>query len=193
MKIYITLGTQDKEFKRLLEYTEQLIEENVINKNDEIYIQKGQTKFKFKNGLKKKVKKLILYDFRSFKTTTNIIKTSDIVISHSGVGTILDTIKNNKKIIVVPRLKQYEEHVNDHQLDIAKEFEKEEYIYSANNFEELKYVFLKLANRKKDDILELEMFLNQEFIEKNINKKLKKYKSNNQNFINQLVDYIDKI
>ena len=43
----------------------------------------------------------------------------------------------NKKVIAVPRLKKYKEHVNDHQLDIIKSFDDAEYIIGLDSVEKL--------------------------------------------------------
>jgi UDP-N-acetylglucosamine transferase subunit ALG13 len=56
------------------------------------------------------------------------IEQADLVIAHGGVGTIFSAIKKGKKVIAVPRLEKYGEHINDHQIEICEELEKEGYI-----------------------------------------------------------------
>jgi len=53
------------------------------------------------------------------------LKNSDLVISHAGAGSIMTTLVNNKPLILVPRLKKYGEVVDDHQLELAREMEKQ--------------------------------------------------------------------
>ena len=67
------------------------------------------------------------------------------MITHAGVGSILNGITNNKKVIAVPRLKEYKEHNNNHQIEIAKEFSKEEYIIYCDNLNKLGE-YIKQAN-----------------------------------------------
>ena len=50
------------------------------------------------------------------------IRECDVLITHSGVATIIAGLKNDKKVIVVPRLAKYGEHVDDHQVQIAESF-----------------------------------------------------------------------
>ncbi len=42
------------------------------------------------------------------------------MITHAGVGSILITLMNGKRPIVVPRLARFREHVDDHQLELAR-------------------------------------------------------------------------
>ena len=52
-------------------------------------------------------------------TFSQCIDESDVMILHGGVGTIMQGLKSHKRIIVVPRLKQFGEHVDDHQMEAA--------------------------------------------------------------------------
>ena len=45
-------------------------------------------------------------------------RAADVVITHSGVGTILQLLGDGISPVVVPRRKQHGEHVDDHQLQI---------------------------------------------------------------------------
>ena len=40
-------------------------------------------------------------------------------------------------MVVVPRLKEFEEHTNDHQLDLAKQLEKQEKAIGVQNIDQL--------------------------------------------------------
>lgn len=46
----------------------------------------------------------------------------DSVVCHAGVGTIITALKTGHTPVVIPRLAQHDEHVDDHQLDIATRF-----------------------------------------------------------------------
>jgi len=46
------------------------------------------------------------------------------VISHAGIGTILEALTRQKPLLVIPRLKRYKEAVNDHQIITARKFEQ---------------------------------------------------------------------
>jgi UDP-N-acetylglucosamine transferase subunit ALG13 len=154
--IYVSLGTQDKKFPRLLQEVDKLIDKGIIK--DEVIAQIGQTKYESKN--------MKLNDYLSKEDVLKYMKESRFIITHGGVGTILDALKLNKKVIAVARLKLYKEHVNDHQLQIIREYTKLGYILDGTYD------------------LEKAIFDVNEFIPN-------QYVSNNENFIKQLEDYID--
>lgn len=116
--VLVTLGTQDKQFKRLLIEIERLIEIGKIK--DEVIAQIGNTEFQ-SNRIK-------IIEFTSPNEMNNLLQNADYIITHGGVGTLIQGMKFNKKMIAVPRLKKYKEHVNDHQLQIIENFEENGYI-----------------------------------------------------------------
>ena len=125
--ILVLLGTQNNSFHRLLEE----VQKNINNGNikEEITVQKGYTKFESKD--------MILYNQIPTDEMNELISKADLIITHGGVGSIITSLQYGKKIIAVPRLKKYNEHVNDHQLDIIKSFEEMGYIIGLNSVEEL--------------------------------------------------------
>jgi len=48
----------------------------------------------------------------------------DLLITHAGTGAIVSALKNGKKVVAVPRLAKYGEHVDDHQMQITFAFAK---------------------------------------------------------------------
>ena len=154
--ILVSLGTQDKHFKRLLEEVDKLIDKGIIK--DKVIAQTGSTKYVSKN--------MKIYDYINKEDMLNYIKESKYVITHGGVGTILDSLKLNKKVIAVARLKQYKEHVNDHQLQIIQEYSKLGYILDGTY--DLEKAIIAIDKFKPNN-----------------------YESNNDNFIKIIEDYID--
>ena len=59
------------------------------------------------------------------------------IITHGGVGSILDGCRYEKKIIGVARLKEFKEHINDHQIEICEQFSKDGYILYAEKLEDI--------------------------------------------------------
>lgn len=61
-----------------------------------------------------------------------------MVIAHAGMGTILSALKQDKPIIVVPRLASLKEHRNDHQMATAMRMDELGYVYVAYDKKQLK-------------------------------------------------------
>ena len=136
--ILVTLGTQDKPFERMLKIIEEQIDLNNIK--EEVIVQKGCTKFKSK--------KMKMIDYLSMEEFNKLIKKCDLLITHGGVGSIIEGLKNNKKVIAIPRLKKYNEAANDHQVQIINKLSKEGYILSFNEGQDLNNI-LKKAKKFK--------------------------------------------
>jgi len=113
--IFITVGTHTQPFNRLLVEVDNLISKGFIKKR--VVAQIGYSTYKPKN--------YEFFNFTSYKKILSLNKKADIVISHAGVGSIIIALKYKKPLIIVPRLKKYNEHTDNHQLQIAKAFENE--------------------------------------------------------------------
>lgn len=136
--ILITLGTQDKEFTRILKEVDKLITKKVIK--EVVVVQAGYTKYKSKN--------MKIFDYVSKTELEKYIEKASFVITHAGVGTIFDCLNKNKKIIAVPRLSKYKEHNNDHQLQIVEEFGKEGFLIPVYEMDELEQAIQKVKTFK---------------------------------------------
>lgn len=156
--ILVLLGTQDKQFARLLQQIDTLKIEGKIN--EDIVAQVGHTKYVSSN--------MEIIDFLPYTDLNKMIDKANLIITHGGVGSIMDGIKKNKKVIAVPRLKKYGEHVNDHQLQIINSFRKLGYILGVESVEKL-----------NDILLTVEKFEPKQFI------------SNNRKIIKIIEDFIE--
>lgn len=131
--ILVTLGTQDKSFERLLKALDNLIDKKIIQ--EEVVVQAGYTNYESKN--------MKVFSYLPKEEFEKLIEECDLLITHAGVGSIMAGLKRKKKIIAIPRLAKYQEHTNDHQLQIAEEFEKEGYLLSVVDLKDLKKVLNK--------------------------------------------------
>lgn len=112
--IFVTVGTHEQSFDRLLKYIDNMVENGQIK--EEIICQKGFSDYE---PINYKADKLLPYE----KMQENMQK-ARIVITHGGPASFLDPLKFGKIPIVVPRKKEFNEHVNNHQLEFSKEVEK---------------------------------------------------------------------
>ena len=122
--IFVTLGTQDKDFSRLLKAIDKEIEKGTIK--EKVIVQAGHTKYESKN--------MEIFDLIPTDEFNEIIEKCDLIITHGGVGNILSAIKKNKPVIAAARLKKFKEHTNDHQKQIIGEFTKQGYILELRDF-----------------------------------------------------------
>lgn len=138
--ILVLLGTQNNSFHRLLEQIEKNIENGNIT--EEVVVQAGYTKYEPK-AIKKKMK---IFDTIPKKELDKLIEKANLVISHGGVGSMVTANQKGKKVIAVPRYKKYNEHVNDHQTDTIKIFEKKGYVLLAENVEDIDKALLQVKD-----------------------------------------------
>lgn len=142
--VLVMVGTQKQQFVRLF----NMVENSKVLENEEIIAQIGNTKFSSN--------KIKCFSFIENEELQKYINEADLIICHAGVGTIFEALHQNKKIIAVPRLPEFKEHVDAHQLEICDALEKEGYILVCNkddDFDKIvekskKYKFKKY---KRDD------------------------------------------
>lgn len=134
--ILVILGTQDKTFERLLIAVDREIKKGTIK--DKVIVQAGSTKYE-SNYME-------IFDYNSIDKFEKLISGSDLIITHGGVGSIIGSLKQSKKIIAVPRLSKHKEHVNDHQVEIVEEFSKNGYILACNDLDQLDNVLEKVKD-----------------------------------------------
>ena len=61
-------------------------------------------------------------EFVPMDTLAELVREARVVITHAGVGSILLSLTNGKRPLVVPRLRAFGETVDDHQLESARRF-----------------------------------------------------------------------
>lgn len=125
--IFVTLGTNDESFERLLKAIDKEIEKKTIK--ERVIVQAGCTKYESKN--------MEIFDLIPRDEFDKLISECDLLITHGGVGSILTGITKGKKVIAVPRLSKYKEHGNDHQLQIVENFSKKKYILAVKDMNKL--------------------------------------------------------
>ena len=158
--IFVTLGTQDKGFARLLHAIQKQIDNGNIK--DRVVVQAGYTKFESKD--------MEIFDYIPKDEFEDLMATCDLLITHGGVGSIMNGLDAGKKIIAAARLKEFGEHTNNHQLQIIEKLEESEHLIALDDFEKL-----------------------DEALEKVKDMKFKKYKHNVNKIIKYLEDYIDNL
>lgn len=108
--IFVTVGTHEQPFNRLIQKVDELKRDGIIQ--EEVIIQTGFSTYEPKYC---QWKKLIPYQ-EMIKNVEN----ARIVITHGGPASFIMPLQIGKTPIVVPRQHQFDEHVNDHQVEFAR-------------------------------------------------------------------------
>jgi UDP-N-acetylglucosamine transferase subunit ALG13 len=133
---FISLGNSKNDFSRairLIELAEHLLPRPIV-------AQIGHTNYlsPYFNNIK----------FVTQSKFIQYVALSKLIISHAGAGVIINCLKEKKKPIVIPRLSKFDEHIDDHQLNLAKKMEAVKLAFYVNNSVTL-IELLKDANGKK--------------------------------------------
>lgn len=109
--IYVTVGTMFLDFPRL------------ILKMDEIAQVTGERVI-VQTGLGRTLPKACEhFDFKPREDVLAIQREARVIVCHAGIGSVMDALSTRRPLLVVPRLKRFREHMNDHQLDVAQAVE----------------------------------------------------------------------
>ncbi len=127
--ILVSLGSSQFDFSRLLRAIDNLIKNGLI-KDTTINAQIGMTVYDSQY--------MNCFPMISDVEFKRMVCEADLIITHAGVGCIMSAMRLRKKTIIFPRLKEYHEHLDNHQLEIAKFFSEQRYLLLATNEEELK-------------------------------------------------------
>ncbi len=127
LMILVTLGTQDKQFPRLLKAVQKAVDDGVIN--DRVVVQAGHTEFHSGN--------MEIFDFIPNDRFASYLAEADMIITHGGVGTIMTALKAGKKILGAARLQQYGEHQNDHQTQLLEAFDEKGYLIYMKELDDI--------------------------------------------------------
>ena len=120
--IFITLGTQAKDFSRLMKMVEDLVREYGLK---DVIAQTGHTQY-----IPQNVKCIPFVPVDQYE---EYVSKADVIIAHAGTGALFSSIKKGKKVIAVARLAKYGEMVNDHQTEIVHKLAVEGYILDGTN------------------------------------------------------------
>lgn len=108
--IFVTVGTHEQSFNRLVEYIDHLKENGSIR--EDVIIQTGYSTYEPEYC---KWRKLFPY-----QEMIKLVEKARIVITHGGPSSFIMPLQIGKTPIVVPRRLEYNEHVNNHQVSFSK-------------------------------------------------------------------------
>jgi UDP-N-acetylglucosamine transferase subunit ALG13 len=110
LMIFVSVGTHEQQFNRLVKEIDELVGKGQVI--EDVFVQLGYSDYIPKNC---SFEKLL-----SYEKMEEYLNRAKIVITHGGPSSFMSVLIRGKTPIVVPRKKQFNEHVNDHQLEFAK-------------------------------------------------------------------------
>ena len=131
--IFVTVGTHEQPFNRLIEYIDKLVEQGVIQ--EEVKMQIGYSTYEPKFC---QHDKLIPY-----QQMEKNVRDARIVITHGGPASFIMPLQFGKIPVVVPRQKKFNEHINNHQLEFCKAVaERQKNIIVVEEIEDLANIII---------------------------------------------------
>lgn len=109
--IFVTVGTHEQSFERLVKKVDDLKRDKIIN--EDIIIQKGYTDYE--------PRYCESYKLIGYNDMQKYLEDARIIITHGGPASFIAPLTIGKIPIVVPRQKDFNEHVNNHQKDFVEQ------------------------------------------------------------------------
>lgn len=127
--IFVTIGTHEQPFNRLLEYVDRYTSET--GTEEKVICQSGYSTYIPKNFKTR--------DFIKHDDMEKYINEARVIITHGGPSSFIPALAKNKYVIIIPREEKYNEHINNHQLNFCYKIAKQNCsIILARTYEELR-------------------------------------------------------
>lgn len=123
-----------------------------------------------------KIEGVITYEILQAHDFGQLMKDSSVVIMHAGAGSLIHALNNFHKPIVMPRRLEFGEHIDDHQIQLAREFHKQEKIFLIENIFDIEQALRILMSNKYN-----KNFHNNELIKRKLIELLEHIKLNKPN------------
>ena len=111
--ILVTVGMHPGGFERLVKEMDKI----ASKVSEEVIMQIGASKY-----IPETAK---YFTFASQQEIKELCRKARVVVTHGGVGTILDVLQEGTPAVIVPRLKECGEVIDNHQLHLVHELEKQ--------------------------------------------------------------------
>lgn len=138
--IFITVGTYKLQFDRIFMEIDSLLEKNQLRCN--VIAQIGSSTYKPKN--------FEFFDYCGQKKLHEIINKSDLIICQGGSGSIMDSLLLGKRVISVPRLVEFKEFFDNHQIQLVSKMEELGLILAVYDIKNLHEMINKAEKFKPD-------------------------------------------
>jgi len=125
--IFVTIGSAVKgiEFTRLIKKMDEIagkVDEEVVMQIGTVPYEPQSAKY---------------FRYAPYQENLSYFQKASLVVGHGGTGTILNALRFQVPIVVVPRRHDYGEHVDDHQVELAQQLKGNELIEVVYELEDL--------------------------------------------------------
>jgi UDP-N-acetylglucosamine transferase subunit ALG13 len=107
--IFVSVGTHEAPFDRMLRTVFEL------ELDEELVVQYGPSAVRSDRAAEA--------EYLSFDEVVGYIREARAVVMHAGVGSVMISLANGKRPIVMARRHEFGEHVDDHQVELARRME----------------------------------------------------------------------
>lgn len=121
----VTVGNAHQPFARLLKAVDTIAHQLP----QPVTMQHGHTAFQSKHCR--------MRNFLPMDEFIELVASVKLVITHAGAGSILQAIDANQRPVVMPRRAMHQEHVDDHQVELAQAFSTRGLIVLAMDTDQL--------------------------------------------------------
>lgn len=137
--IFVTIGSavEGIEFTRLIKKMDEI----AGKLDEEVVMQIGTVPYEPKNAK--------YFRYTSYQGNLSYFQKASLVVGHGGTGTILNALKFQVPIVVVPRRHLYGEHVDDHQVELAQRLVGNELVEVVYELEELESAIKEMLERRE--------------------------------------------
>lgn len=125
--VFVTVGSQKFPFDRLLKAVDALVADGIIK--EDVLAQTGYSSYKSQH--------MRTVPFMEHEEFDHALDACSLLITHGGTGAIIAALKKGKKVLAMPRLARYGEHVDDHQVQLLIQFTGAELIEYCGEANEL--------------------------------------------------------
>lgn len=138
--MFVTVGNATQGFTRLLEAVDTAAGNGVFG-DEKVFMQAGNNPHFQATHCQQE-------PFVEMQRFEALLKEATLVISHGGAGTLINLLQNGRIPIVMPRQREYSEHVDDHQIELVRALASEGRVIAVYTPEELAPAVL---NRKRQE------------------------------------------
>lgn len=107
--IFVSVGTHEAPFDRMVRAVYHL------ELDEELVVQRGPSTVRSE--------KAVEAEYLSFDQVVGYTRQARAVVTHAGVGSVMLSLANGKRPIVMARRQEFGEHVDDHQVELARRME----------------------------------------------------------------------